>query len=77
MVHKIDLHGISISEGIRKAETLLIEASFDRNMQVEIITGKSGDMQQRIIDEVLVPYKFSYYIPSHNTGMIVVSENEL
>jgi DNA-nicking Smr family endonuclease len=77
MKFKIDLHGMSIPKAISKAESTLIEASFDKNMQCEIITGKSGNMQQRILDEVIKPYKFDYYIPPHNPGMIIVTQNEL
>ena len=75
MNFKVDLHGMSINRAIAKAESVLIEASFDKNMQCEIITGKSGNMQQRIIDEVIKPYKFDYYIPPHNTGMIIVTQD--
>ena len=77
MKHQIDLHGLSIRRAVTKAELFLIEASFDKNMQVEIITGKSGNMQDHIIKEVLEPYKFEYYIPSNNTGMLIVTQNEL
>ena len=73
MKFKIDLHGMSISRAIAKAELVLIEASFDKNMQCEIITGKSGNMQQQIIDEVIKPYKFDYYVPPHNTGILIVT----
>ncbi len=57
MKFKIDLHGMPITKAISKAESVLIEASFDRNMQCEILTGKSGSMQQRILDKVIKPYK--------------------
>lgn len=77
MKHQIDLHGLSIRKAIAKAEAFLIEASFDKNMHVEVITGKSGDMQEHIIKEVLEPYKFDYYTPHNNTGMIIVTQNEL
>lgn len=77
MKHKIDLHGLSIRRAVTKAELFLIEASFDKNMHVEIITGKSGNMQEHIIKEVLEPYKFEYYIPHNNTGMLIVTQNEL
>ena len=77
MKFKIDLHEMSMKKAIIKAESVLIEASFDKNMQCEIITGKSGNMQQRILDEVIKPYKFDYYIPPHNTGTIIVTQNEL
>jgi DNA-nicking Smr family endonuclease len=77
MKFKIDLHGMPMKRAIVKAELVLIEASFDKNMECEIITGKSGNMQQRILDEVIKPYKFDYYIPPHNTGTIIVTQNEL
>lgn len=77
MTHQVDLHGMSISKAISKAEMVLIEASFDRNMRVEIITGKSGNMKEQIINQLLIPYKFDYYIPSYNMGMIIVTQNEL
>ena len=77
MKHQIDLHGLSIRKAVTKAELFLIEASFDKNMHVEIITGKSGNMQDHIIKEVLEPYKFDYNIPPHNTGMIIVTQNGL
>ena len=40
MKHKIDLHGLSIRSAVAKAESFLIEASFDKHMNVEVITGK-------------------------------------
>ena len=49
MNFKIDLHGMPINKAIAKAESVLIEASLDKNMQVEIITGKSGNMKERIL----------------------------
>jgi DNA-nicking Smr family endonuclease len=77
MIHKIDLHGMSIRKAVSKAELFLIEASFDKSMHVEVITGKSGNMQEHIIKEVLEPYKFEYYIPHDNVGMLIVTQNEL
>lgn len=77
MKHQIDLHGLSIRKAINKAELFLIGASFDKNMYVEIITGKSGNMKENIIKEILDPYKFNYYIPPHNIGMIIVTQDEL
>ena len=46
-------------------------------MVAEIITGNSKIMQDRIIEDVIKYYKFDYYIPSHNLGMIIVTQNEL
>lgn len=45
--------------------------------QLEIITGKSPELQNKIIAEVLDIHKFSYYIPAHNTGVLIVEDNEL
>jgi DNA-nicking Smr family endonuclease len=77
MEHRLDLHGVPMAKAIIKAENFLIEASFDKNMQCEIITGKSGNMQQRIIEEVIKPFEFNYYIPPHNTGKIIISETTM
>ena len=67
MNFKIDLHGMPINKAIAKAESVLIEASFDKNMQVEIITGKSGNMKERIIEEVIKPFKFDSVSYTHLT----------
>lgn len=77
MTHQIDLHGMSYQEAINKTEALLIGASFDKAMVVEIITGKSKQMQDKIINEVIGVYNFPYYIPVYNTGMIIVTHDEL
>ena len=77
MIHKMDLHGLSHNEAVRKVESELIGISLQKHYQVEIITGKSKEMQQKIINEVLDPQKFFYYIPTMNIGMIVVCEDDL
>lgn len=77
MIHKIDLHGLTHDQAVKKAESVLISISLERNYQVEIITGKSPAMQRKIIDEVLGPQDFFYYIPPTNRGMIVVCDDDL
>lgn len=77
MKHTIDLHGMSHNEAIKKTEDVLLYASLDKAMVCEIITGNSLPLQQKIINEVLGIYKFPYYIPSNNPGMIIVSESTL
>lgn len=77
MIHKIDLHGLSHNEAVKKVESELIGISLQKYYTVEIITGKSKEMQQRIINEILGPQKFFYYIPTMNTGMIVICEDDL
>lgn len=74
---KIDLHGLSHKEALNKTENLLIEASMIKHSEIDIITGNSSVLQNKIINEILVPHNFSYYIPSHNLGMIVVNDYEL
>ena len=44
---------------------------------MEIITGKSELMKEKIIKEVLEPHKFLYYIPVNNPGVIRVTEDAL
>ena len=77
MKHKIDLHGLSYNEAVYKVEHELISISLQSKYIVEVITGNSITMQQKIIDEILVPLKFFYYIPPMNKGMIVVCDNDL
>jgi dsDNA-specific endonuclease/ATPase MutS2 len=77
MNHKIDLHGLTHNEAVRRVETKLIGISLTNYYQVEIITGKSKSMQDKIINEVLGPLKFSHYIPAYNTGTIIVTQDGL
>jgi len=77
MKHFIDLHGMSHKEALSKTENALIMASLENGMEFEIITGNSQILQKKIIDKILGKYNFSYYIPSSNLGMIIVSENVL
>ena len=44
MIHKIDLHGLSHNEAVKKVESELIGISLQRYYTVEIITGKSKEM---------------------------------
>lgn len=77
MIHKIDLHGLSHDQAVKKVESELIAISLERNYQVEIITGNSPTMKRKIIDEVLGPQNFFYYIPHTNKGMIMVCDDDL
>lgn len=77
MKHKIDLHGLSHDEAVIKTENELVNISLSNFWEVEVITGKSKQMQNKIINEVLVPLKFFYYIPHTNMGVIIVTQDEL
>jgi DNA-nicking Smr family endonuclease len=74
---KIDLHGLTHEKAVLKVEHNLILNQLCKYGSIEIITGKSPELQEKIIKEVLDVHKFSYYIPPHNTGMMYVSDDEL
>jgi len=77
MRHNIDLHGLTHNQSIAKVENELIGISLSEYWEVEIITGKSKLMQDKIVKEVLVPMDFFHYIPHTNPGIIIVVQDEL
>lgn len=77
MRHKIDLHGLSHSEASKKVENELINISLSKYWEVEIVTGKSKPMQDKIVKEVLEPMDFFYYKPHTNDGVIIVVQDKL
>ena len=58
-------------------ENYLILNQLCKYGDIEVITGKSPDLQNKIIEEVLDVHNFSYYIPSHNVGIMYISDNEI
>jgi len=71
---EIDLHGFTYDEAVLTVENCLIEQSLNNDyLDVTIITGNSGKMQQVIIDRVLNYHQFSYFIPAWNTGIIIIN----
>lgn len=74
MKHVLDLHGVDHKEAISKVEETLLLNQIYKHKTVEIITGKSTLLQNKIIREILDPYEFDYYIPSNNNGMMVITE---
>jgi len=68
---ELDLHGMTHSEAVLEAEDFVLRLSVDELFECRIITGNSMKMQSKII-EVLKQHKFKYYIPSWNTGEIIV-----
>jgi DNA-nicking Smr family endonuclease len=73
-MNEIDLHGISHEKAIEMAEDFVLSESVVEVFQCRIITGNSMKLQTKIIDEVLTPYKFKWYIPAWNSGEIIVME---
>lgn len=72
-MNELDLHGFNHDEAIRTTEDFLINESLESSIiSCTIITGHSKKLQDRIIREVLDKLDFKWYIPSWNTGQIVV-----
>jgi hypothetical protein len=77
MRHKIDLHGLPHDEAVKRVENELINISLSKFWEVEIITGNSKPMKDKIIKEVLDPMDFFYYLPHTNNGVILVIQDKL
>ena len=46
-------------------------------IDIKIVTGKSPELQKKIINEILGPHKFDYYIPPNNPGVMYVNDKEI
>ena len=68
---ELDLHGLTHEEAVLEAENFVLLESQDELFECRLITGNSMRMQSKII-EMLKTHKFKYYIPSWNTGEIIV-----
>ena len=72
--NEIDLHGLNHEQAIIKVEEWLLITSLTKIVDVKIITGKSPQLQKKLI-KLFDKYEFSYYIPSDNIGVMYVSDN--
>lgn len=77
MRHIIDLHGLSHNQAVSKVENELVGISLSKFWEIEIITGKSKPMKDKIIKEVLDPMGFFYYLPHTNNGVIIVIQDDI
>ena len=73
----IDLHGLTHEESLIKVEEYLLLNSFDNDLDLELITGKSPKLQEKIIKEILNKHSFNYYIPKYNTGVMFISDTRI
>lgn len=73
----IDLHGFSHDESLVKVEEYLLINSFNNDLELELITGKSPKLQDKIIKQILNKHDFNYYIPKYNTGVMYITDNRL
>ena len=70
---EIDLHGLTHDVAVDRAEDFVLIQSHDTIFQCRIITGKSDTLSKKVI-KMLETYDFRWYIPTWNTGEIIVSE---
>ena len=72
----LDLHGMTREDAFLVVEDKLLSLSNIGSFTLEIITGNSKPMQDGV-KEICERYNFSYFIPSHNLGMISVTYSPL
>ena len=74
---KIDLHGLTHEKALIIVEEYLLTNSSDNYMELELITGKSPRLQNKIINQILNKHNYNYYIPNYNTGMMYITDSKI
>ena len=77
MTKSIDLHGKSHEDAIIIVEEYLLMHSFDNSLDLELITGNSPVLQNKIINNILKKHEFSYYIPNHNRCVMFITNSKI
>ncbi len=77
MRKSIDLHGLSHEESLIKVEEYLLLNSFNNDLDLELITGKSPKLQEKIINQILIKHNYNYYIPNYNTGVMFITDSRV
>ena len=77
MTKSIDLHGKSHEDAIIIVEEYLLMNSFDNSLDLELITGNSPVLQNKIINNILKKHEFSYYIPNHKRGVMYITNSKI
>ena len=77
MRKSIDLHGLSHEESLVKVEEYLLLNSFNNDLDLELITGKSPKLQEKIINQILIKHDYNYYIPNYNTGVMFITDTSV
>ncbi len=77
MIKTIDLHGKPNEEALIIVEDYLLLNSFDNSLDLELITGNSSTLQNKIINTILKKHEFSYYIPNHNRGVMYITNSKI
>ena len=73
----MDLHGLTHEESLVKVEEYLLLNSFDNDLDLKLITGKSPKLQNKIINQILNRHRFNYYIPEYNTGVMFITDTRI
>jgi len=74
---EIDLHGKKHLEGLKLIEEYMLLNSTKGSVSLTVITGNSPVLQKKIIDQICDKYGFSYYIPPHNPGEMIIQYEKL
>lgn len=69
---ELDLHGLTHEEAVLSAENFVLLESVDELFECRLITGNSMKMKSVIV-EMLERHDFNWWIPTWNTGEIIVS----
>ena len=77
MRKSIDLHGLSHEKSLVKVEEYLLLNSFNNDLDLELITGKSPKLQEKIINQILIKHDYNYYIPNYNTGVMFITDTRV
>ena len=73
----IDLHGLTHEESLIIVEEYLLLNSFNNDLDLELITGQSPKLQEKIIQQILNKHDFNYYIPKYNTGVMFITDTRI
>ena len=73
----IDLHGLSHDKSLVKVEEYLLLNSFNNDLDLELITGKSPKLQEKIINQILIKHDYNYYIPNYNNGVMFITDTRV
>ena len=77
MKKSIDLHGKSHEQALTIVEDYLLLNSFENLLDLELITGNSIILQNKIINKILKKHEFNYYIPNHNRGVMYITDSKI
>mgnify|MGYP005703166029 FL=1 len=56
MKNKIDLHGLSHENALIQVEEFLLMNSFRNDLELELITGNSPKLQEKIINRISINF---------------------